>query len=99
MPMYEFEPCAQGAGNLCCYFETLQGLQETPLTQCPTCGTPVKKKWSVFSSSFLNEIPKNQNIIKDRAPKEALKIQTELSPAQRVSKLAMGHVCHANCKH
>jgi putative FmdB family regulatory protein len=49
MPIYEYEPddgkCDQCGGR----FETLQRINDPPLTSCPECGKPCHRVFSAFS--------------------------------------------------
>lgn len=51
MPIYEYEAVEAEAGCERCRsgFEQLQSLSNAPLTQCPDCGVPVRKRISAPS--------------------------------------------------
>ncbi|MCX5906248.1 MAG: zinc ribbon domain-containing protein [Deltaproteobacteria bacterium] len=46
MPIYEYEPIAQGCRKCSSILEVIQRLSDPPLTSCPQCGGPVRRKIS-----------------------------------------------------
>ena len=49
MPIYEYEPDAEGCDKCSGRFEVIQRLADPPLTHCPECGRPCHRVLSAFS--------------------------------------------------
>ncbi len=54
MPIFEYEALEPAKGCSLCRrsLELVQSLQEEPLSRCPKCGGPVRRKFSVFRVSI-----------------------------------------------
>lgn len=50
MPIYEYRSVSGGCEYCRTRFEVRQGIKETPLKNCPKCGSPVRK---LFSRPFI----------------------------------------------
>lgn len=51
MPIYEYVHTNEEDSKKCSLgFELMQSITEKPLTKCPRCGQPCKKKYSPFAS-------------------------------------------------
>jgi putative FmdB family regulatory protein len=46
MPIYEYEPISKGCQRCTPTLEVIQRLSDHPLTSCPECGRPVRRKIS-----------------------------------------------------
>ena len=61
MPIYEYEALDRKKGCKQCLkrFETIQGIDEKPLTHCPRCGGKVRKVMSWCRAAVM-DIPEEQ---------------------------------------
>jgi putative FmdB family regulatory protein len=46
MPIYEYEPVSKGCSQCSAILEVIQRLSDPPLTSCPQCGEPVRRRIS-----------------------------------------------------
>ncbi len=46
MPIYEYEPVAKGCRRCSGVLEVIQRISDPPLTSCPECGQPVRRRIS-----------------------------------------------------
>jgi putative FmdB family regulatory protein len=99
MPIYVYEPTLfspEDPVSTCCYFESLQSINESPLTTCPTCGAAVHRAISAFSFSTKGNSAKGET----QMPGGILGKQNSADTASgRAARLAMRHVCSGVCKH
>ena len=92
MPIYVYEPTPEAISKAseCCTFETLQSMSEAPLNMCPTCGNPVHRILAGFAVTHKNKpVPAGAQLFSKSSD----------TPASRVAKSAMGHVCSLGCRH
>lgn len=123
MPLYVYEPDTkpdvehaleqnrdghpQGPSP-CCSFEYLQSLSEPALTQCPTCGHPVRRAltsagFSMRSSGTMPGAKETKPLFGSNQGRGKGSSQDTGSPgdsrAGRVARLAANHVCGLGCRH
>lgn len=50
MPLYRYEPQAEGCDHCSAGFEVLQSMDEQPLERCPQCGQPCRRVITSFAA-------------------------------------------------
>ena len=73
MPIYEYEALDRKKGCKQCLkrFETIQGIDEKPLTHCPRCGGKVRKVMSWCRAAVMD------------IPEEQIKVQRQISDYEK----------------
>jgi putative FmdB family regulatory protein len=101
MPLYEYGPASENTAdtpNPCCSFEVLQKHNEPALTQCPTCGSAIKKLISRFGFSASSTNAPNQNTgVRENSTAIANPVSPSNTPAGRAIQHSLKHVCRVGC--
>ncbi|MBU2608198.1 MAG: hypothetical protein KKF26_02660 [Chloroflexi bacterium] len=70
MPIYEYKAVSGGCEHCKRRFEVRQGMNATPLVECPRCGAPVERLLSRPHICVVEPLSEKEKLVK-RTPEEA----------------------------
>ncbi len=94
MPVYIYEPILDveiKQDRTCCYFETLQSINEDAFSTCPHCGYNVRRV--IQAVSILPSF-----VIANESRKSTPTTSKD-SRIQKISQITKSHICSAYCCH